>query len=160
MSIQLTDDQKKAVTQWVKDGSTLSDIQRRLTEEFKLKLAYIDVRFLVIDLGLSLKEQNKSSSPVQDLSAPPPPLPGDDPAAFEPESAPGGVKVELDRITRPGSMVSGTAVFSDGVKAHWALDQMGRLSLGADKKDYRPSAEDVQAFQQAITHELKKAGYA
>lgn len=160
MSIQLTDDQKTTVTQWVRDGSSLSDIQRRLADEFKLKLAYIDVRFLVIDLGLALKEQSKPSASIQDLSAPPPPLPGDDPASFEPGSAPGGVSVELDRITRPGSMVSGTAVFSDGVKAHWALDQMGRLSLGADKKDYRPSAEDVQAFQQAITHELKKAGYA
>ena len=65
----------------------------------------------------------------------------------------------LDRIVRPGAMVSGTVVFSDGVKANWSLDQMGRLALGADRKDYRPSAEDIQAFQQAITAQLRKAGY-
>jgi hypothetical protein len=158
--MQLTDEQKKAVTQWVAEGAGLSDLQRRLADEFKLTLTYIDVRFLVIDLGLSLKEQQKKVSDIpKDLSAPPP-LPEADPAAFEPEPALGGVDVELDRITRPGTLVSGTVVFSDGVKAHWALDQMGRLSLGADKKDYRPSADDVQAFQQALTRELKKAGYA
>lgn len=157
--MQLTDEQKITVAQWVKEGSSLSDIQKRLADEFKLKCTYIDVRFLVIDLGLDLKEQRKTSSIPTDLSAPPP-LPGAEPAPFEPEPPAGGVQVELDRITRPGSLVSGTAVFSDGVRAHWALDQMGRLSLGADKKDYRPSADDVQAFQLAITRELKKAGYA
>jgi hypothetical protein len=157
--MQLTEEQKKAVTQWVKDGSSLSDVQRRLADEFKLTLAYIDVRFLVIDLGLELKEQKKTSAIPKDLSAPPPP-PEEEPDALEPQPAPGGLQVEMDRITRPGSLVSGTVVFSDGVKAHWALDQMGRLSLGADKKDYRPSADDIQAFQQAIGRELKKAGYA
>ena len=91
--------------------------------------------------------------------AAPPSLPGNDVADFEPEPATGGVKVELDRITRPGTVVSGTAVFSDGTKATWALDQRGRLSLGADKKDYRPSAEDIQEFQQAVYQELQKAGY-
>jgi hypothetical protein len=156
--MQFTDEQKKAVTQWVKQGSGLSEIQKRLSEEFKLTCTYIDVRFLVIDLELQLKEQPKSAPVPKDLSAPPP-VPGDASSEFEPEPALGGVKVELDRIMRPGAVVSGTVVFSDGVKANWALDQSGRLSLGADKKDYRPSAEDVQEFQQAITAQLRKAGY-
>ena len=39
----------------------------------------------------------------------------------------GSVTVELDRIVRPGFMVSGNATFSDGVSGKWALDQMGRL---------------------------------
>ena len=157
--MQLTDDQKKAVTQWVKEGCGLSEVQKRLSEQFKITCTYLDVRFLVIDLGLQLKEQKPSATVPKDLSAPPP-LPEDDTAAFEPEPPGGGnVRVELDRIVRPGAMVSGTVVFSDGVKANWSLDQMGRLALGADRKDYRPSAEDIQAFQQAITAQLRKAGY-
>ena len=28
-------------------------------------------------------------------------------------------------------MVSGTVVFSDGIKANWTIDQMGRLALVA-----------------------------
>jgi len=157
--MQLTDEQRKAVAQWVKEGSTLSDIQKRLAEAYKLTLTYIDVRFLVIDLGLQLKEQPKAVAVPKDLSTPTPLADDDAPTAFEPEPALGGVKVELDRIMRPGTVVSGTVVFSDGMKATWALDQTGRLSLGADNKDYRPSAEDIQSVQQAITAALKKAGY-
>lgn len=156
--MQLTDEQKKAVTQWVKEGCSLSDVQKRLAEQFKVTCTYLDVRFLVIDLGLQLKEQKPSVAIPKDLSATPPP-PDDEAPAFEPEPPAGGVHVELDRIMRPGTVVSGTVVFSDGIKANWALDQMGRLSLGADRKDYRPSAEDIQAFQQAITAQLRKAGY-
>ena len=155
--MQLTDEQKKAVAQWVKEGLNLSDIQKRLTSEFKLSLTYMDVRFLVIEQGLELAEPKKAAAPLSDIGVAPSPVP--EMPGFEPEPALGGVKVELDRVTRPGTVVSGTAVFTDGVKAHWALDQQGRLSLGADKKDYRPSAEDVQAFQQAISRELQKAGY-
>ena len=155
--MQLTDEQKKTVVQWVKEGNSLSTVQKRLADELKLTLTYIDVRFLLIDLGVELTDQKKAVVP-QDLTSPPP-MPEEDVPEFEPEPVPGGVRVELDRITRPGTVVSGTAVFSDGTKANWALDQRGRLSLGADKKDYRPSAEDVQEFQQAVSRELQKAGY-
>jgi hypothetical protein len=70
------------------------------------------------------------------------------------------VTVEVDRLTLPGSLVSGSVVFSDGVKANWSLDQAGRLALGAKDKSYRPSAQDVQEFQMAIARELQKRGYA
>lgn len=83
------------------------------------------------------------------------------PGFEEPSAAPaGGVSVEVDRLMRPGALVSGTVVFSDGVKATWALDQAGRLSLGASDKNYRPSAQDIQEFQMTIARELQKRGYA
>jgi hypothetical protein len=157
--MQLTDEQKKAVTQWVKEGCGLSAIQKRLADEFKLTLTYIDVRFLLIDLGLDLKEQKKETSAPKTIAAPPRAGADDEAALLEPEALPGGVKVELDRIVRPGAVVSGSVVFSDGVKATWAIDQSGRLALGAERKGYRPSAEDVQAFQQAVSRELQRAGY-
>jgi len=166
--MQLNEEQKKAVADWCKEGCGLSEIQKRLTERFKLSLTYIDVRFLLIDLGLEVKDQKKAVTVSQDLKAAPPPLPEDDVAAgaAEPFSdEPGGspaaadLAVELDRVTRPGAMVSGTVVFSDGVKANWAIDQMGRLALMAGKKDYRPGAADIQAFQQAVMKELQKRGY-
>ena len=168
--MQLNEEQKTAVADWCKEGCGLSEIQKRLTERFKLSLTYLDVRFLVIDLGLAVKDQAVKASVPPDLKAPPmpPPLPTDDlagggaePFADEPAgaAAPTGLAVELDRITRPGSMVSGTVVFSDGIKANWTIDQMGRLALMAGKKDYRPSAADIQAFQQAVMKELQKRGY-
>ena len=166
--MELNAEQKTLVVQWVKEGCGLSEIQRRLTSECKLNLTYMDVRFLVLELGLDLQEKKQSTPVPKDLSSSPPPppqsgaedeaeLPGDMP---EPMPGAGGVTVDVDRIMRPGALVSGTVVFSDGVKATWALDQAGRLALGGTDKTYRPSAQDIQEFQMAIARELQKRGYA
>lgn len=156
--MQLDQEQKTLVAQWVKEGCGLSEIQRRITDQFKLNFTYMDVRFLVIELGLDIQDKLKPSAAPKTIS------PATAPEDAVPELAPeppagGGVSVEVDRLTLPGALVSGTAVFSDGVKANWSLDQAGRLALGAKDKSYRPSAQDVQEFQMAIARELQKRGY-
>lgn len=130
----LTDDQKAAVLRWIEEGAGPSDIQKRLKEEFQISLTYLETRLLADDLKLSFKEPER---PIE-----PPPLPDPEPAA-----APGKVSVTIDQITRPGAMISGRATFSDGQKAGWYLDQTGRLGLDPDKAGYRPSQDDVMAFQ-------------
>lgn len=52
----LTPEQKQAVTSWIAAGDNLSAVQKKLTEEFKLSMTYRDVRFLVDDLNLALKD--------------------------------------------------------------------------------------------------------
>lgn len=160
----INDEQKKLVTEWVKEGCGLSEIQRRLSDQLKLTMTYMDVRFLVLELGLEIKEQKKTAAPVNLKAGPAAPPPGpdaDDLADFEPEPGVGGsVKVEVDRVVRAGAVVSGTVTFSDGVRAAWSLDQTGRLALAtADRKEYRPTQADAQAFQQAVVRELRKHGY-
>jgi hypothetical protein len=54
--MSLTPEQKQAVAGWVAAGDNLSAIQKKLVEQFKLSLTYRDVRFLVDDLDLSLKD--------------------------------------------------------------------------------------------------------
>jgi len=54
--MQLTPEQKKAVASWVAAGDNLSAVQKKLTEQFKISLTYRDVRFLVDDLNLELKD--------------------------------------------------------------------------------------------------------
>ena len=159
----LNEQQKIAVADWAKEGCSLSEIQRRLAQQFNVTMTYIDVRLLVIELGASIKEQPKPAKPadLQSTAAVPDALAEDDGMAdLEPEPAAGGVSVEIDRVVRAGSVISGTVVFSDGVRASWALDQMGRLALNAaNQKDYRPSQADAQSFQQAVVKELRKHGY-
>jgi hypothetical protein len=162
--MQLNDEQKTLVAQWVKESCGLSEIQRRLADQFKLNLLYMDVRFLLIELGLNLQEKKSSPPPPKDLATPPPVPAAHDDSGMpglpgEPAPASGGVIVDVDRLMRPGSLVSGTVVFSDGVKATWMLDQAGRLALGGTDKSYRPSAQDVQEFQVSIARELQKRGY-
>lgn len=54
--MSLTPEQKKIVAAWVGDGDGLSTIQKKLAEQFQLSLTYRDVRFLVDDLNLDIKD--------------------------------------------------------------------------------------------------------
>jgi hypothetical protein len=158
----LNEQQKTAVTSWANEGCSLSEIQRRLAQQFNLTMTYIDVRLLVLEIGASIKEQPKPAKAADLKAAPAPDALNEEEALsdVEPEPALGGLAVEVDRVVRAGAVISGTVVFSDGVRASWALDQTGRLSLNAgNQKDYRPSQADAQAFQQAIVKELRKHGY-
>jgi hypothetical protein len=52
----LTPEQKQAVTSWIAAGDNLSVVQKKLIEQFQITLTYRDVRFLVDDLNLELKD--------------------------------------------------------------------------------------------------------
>jgi hypothetical protein len=52
----LSPEQKQAVSAWVAAGDNLSAIQKKLSEQFKVSMTYMDVRFLVDDLNLALKD--------------------------------------------------------------------------------------------------------
>ena len=54
--MSLTPEQKNTVSEWVAAGDNLSAIQKKLTEQFQISMTYMDVRFLVDDLNLALKE--------------------------------------------------------------------------------------------------------
>ncbi len=158
--MELAEDQKVVVSNWVAEGCGLSEIQRRLASEFELRPTFMDVRLLILDLGLEIydgsgkvEEPEKAESTPVDPDADEPELDGFDP----PPAA--GVSVEVDRIMKPGALVSGSVTFSDGIKATWMLDQYGRLALDAQQPGYRPSPEDVEAFQRALQQEVAKKGY-
>lgn len=170
MATKLTEKQKSTVADWVAEGATLSQVQRRLQEELGMSMTYMDARFLIIDLGLEIKEAESSRKPEEAGPVGQPdvaeiPDPAAETSIPEPAVAPalspddgakpaGSVSVEVDRITRPGSVMSGTVVFSDGVKAVWLLDQLGRLGLQTDQAEYSPSQEDVQEFQKELEARL------
>ena len=158
--MELTDVQKQAVRDWADEGLSLSDIQKRLAGEFNLSMTFMDVRFLVIDLGAELAEQAKGFATPKERHDAPAATGGAAPDPGLDAGAPaGGVTVDLDRITKPGAVVSGTVNFSDGTAATWALDQVGRLAIDAGTPGYRPSEEDLQTFQQELRTALEKRGF-
>ena len=146
--MSLTEDQRASISKWIEEGASLSDIQKRLKEEFQLSLTYLETRLLADDLKLRLKEPERPIEPL--------PLPTPDKAA----SAPGGkVSVTIDQITRPGAMVSGRTTFSDGQSAEWYLDQTGRLGLNPSTPGYRPSQQDVMDFQVELEKLARNQGF-
>ena len=54
--MSLTPEQKQAVATWVAAGDNLSAVQKKLSEQFQVSMTYRDVRFLVDDLNLELKD--------------------------------------------------------------------------------------------------------
>ena len=86
--MSLTPEQKTTVATWVATGDNLSAVQKKLLEHFKITLTYRDVRFLVDDLELTLKDPAPKAD-VSDVSkSTPAPKPTAAPAAAEPTDLP------------------------------------------------------------------------
>ena len=158
--MELSDAQKAAITQWIQKGRSLADVQRSLREDFEISMTYMDVRFLVDDLGIAVVEEEAEAPEVElgaDATAEPAELAE---AELVDEGANGAVTVDVDAIPRPGSLVNGTVVFSDGVSLGWQLSAAGQLGLiPGDDPDYRPNPEDVQSFQSQLEEVLRKKGF-
>jgi hypothetical protein len=173
MSAALTQEQKSTVAQWVSDGASLYEIQQRINSDFGVSITYMDVRFLIDDLGVTPADKTPPSAPqpvVQDAvlapddaqGVPPAPLAEDENAAFDanPDApAPGNVSITFDAVQRPGELASGSVTFSDGQSGQWFLDGSGQLGFEPPYKGYQPSPADVRQFQTQLQKELSKGGY-
>jgi hypothetical protein len=160
--MNLDEAQKHKVRQWIEEGQKLSGIQKRLEQDFGLKMTYLEARLLVDDLKLSPKDPTPPPKPATPVE--PPAAEKTSPADAETDlsdavpAGAGKVTISVDTLPRSGSLISGGVTFSDGNTATWMLDQMGRLGLGAKTPGYRPSPQDVEEFQLLLQAELGKLG--
>ena len=151
--MQLSDAQKATVTQWIQEGRSLADVQRSLREDFDISITYMDVRFLIDDLDIPVIEEAATAATAATAAEA-------EPADAELVDEGGAVTVDVDAIMQPGSLVSGTVRFSDGVNLGWQLSAAGQLGLiPGDDPEYRPSPEDVQSFQSQLEEVLRKKGF-
>ena len=99
----LTEEQTAAVRQWVADGASLSEVQQRLRADFGLHPTFFDVRMLVMDLGVQVKDRVAQVNADDVTKAKLPPKPTD---STEPPPATGAVSVTVDTIqTIPGAQI-------------------------------------------------------
>ena len=56
---QPNDEQKREVARWVAEGMGLSDIQKKINDDFGVAMTYMEVRFLVDDLDLTLVDEEE-----------------------------------------------------------------------------------------------------
>lgn len=153
-SKDLTADQIASLRQWAAEGDQLADLQRKLKEEYALNVTYMDMRFVVLDLGLEIQQEEE----------PEPESAKEEAAEVVSEDLPspgmgmGRVSVSVDQITAPGAMVSGRVTFSDGENGRWMIDQMGRPSLDPDTAGYQPTHDDLVAFQNELRQALEGGG--
>lgn len=177
------DEQIAEIRQWADQGETLGSIQSLLKEKHGIRLTYLDTRFLLNDLGIELDEwkpkpepepnadngidaesgtvaANPSGNPAPDSAAQASPSLLDEsgqPAGSAPNAGK-GVSVSMDKVTRPGAMVSGQVTFSDGKSMGWQFDAMGRIGLIPSEPGYQPPSADIPQFQAKLDAELRKIG--
>lgn len=162
--MKLDEAQKQKVSGWIEEGFKLSEIQDKLNSEFGLRMTYMEVRFLIDDLGVKLKDKPQEKPP--ELTPKQPPAPTAKPGIPQPplteaenDLPASKVSVSVDQVTRPGALVSGKVTFSDGKSADWSLDQMGRLGLAPKEQGYKPTQEDLMDFQIELQNELARLGF-
>lgn len=153
--MNLSSEQKDQLKSWLDKGLSLAEVYKKVTDEWNLHMTYMELRFLIDDLGLNFTAPKATTSAVdadaKEAHHPQHPE--------EPELMHSNVSVSVDKVVRPGALASGSVTFSDGVKAAWQLDQMGRIGLIPSKDGYKPSQEDIQDFQVALQDAMHKSGF-
>lgn len=161
--MNLTDDQKQTVRQWLDEGLSVADVQTKLSDELKISMTYMEVRFLLDDLKLAPQDDPEEEETVAEeapatADTSPESTVDESPAEEAEFVGDGNVAVSVDEIVRPGCLASGKATFSDGKKATWYFDQFGRLGLIPEEEGYQPPQEDVAEFQKKLQSELARLG--
>ncbi len=178
--MQVTEDKKKTIGEWIQSGADLGKIQQSLKKEFGLNLTYLDTRFLLGDLGLEViqEEEEEVTDPEESISEEKDSSAisnGEEPEAKseEEDSLPGNpeekevdenenqtanVNLTVDSLTQPQCVISGKVTFSDGKGAAWYIDQLGRLGLNPDEEGYNPTQDDLAVFQSELRDVLSKQG--
>ena len=153
MDKALENDIKIFMASRIAEGVSLSDIQNEVNEKFQQSMTYMDIRILAAGLDIDwqakaaakAEEEKKEEETAEEEAAP-----EEAPAA----SADGQTVVEISKLMRPGTALSGSVKFASGSTADWYIDQTGRLGL-ENLVGNQPTQEDIQQFQ----IELEKAVY-
>lgn len=147
-----TEEQIKTVQSWADLGDNLSEIQKKLASEMDVKVTYMELRFLLDDLRVKLKEDEVEETTEEDSEEDPP---------ESPEAGPQGdeVQVTISALQRPGALISGSASFAGGETAEWWLDQTGQLGMKAQNESFRPNQEQMMAFQKELQQAVQSKGF-
>ena len=154
MDKALENDIKIYMASRIAEEVALSEIQNEVNQKFGQNLTYMDIRILAstLDIDWQAKAAAKAAETekAEEAKAEEVPASAEAPA----EAAAGQTVVEVSKLMRPGTALSGTVKFASGSTADWYIDQTGRLGL-ENLVGEKPTQEDIQQFQV----ELEKAVY-
>ena len=155
MDKKLENEIKIFMAEKIAAGVSLSEIQNMVNAEFKQNLTYMDIRILASTLDIDWQAKaaakaEEAKKEAEEAAAAEEETPAEVPA----DDAPGQTVVEISKLMRPGTALSGSVKFASGSTADWYIDQTGRLGL-ENLVGSQPTQEDIQQFQV----ELEKAVY-
>ena len=151
MSTKISEEQLECLRSWAAQGVDLNGIQKKLREECGIHLTYMEVRFLLLDHGIEIATEPDPAADTPKQDATPAP---DEPIKAEGGENDGKVRVSIDDLQLPGTLISGKADFPGGASGSWQIDQLGRF--GWSQLTGRPSPQEMQDFQQELTAILSR----
>ena len=165
----------------IAEGMSLSKVQDALNSELGIHMTYMELRMLTSELSVNWTAQDRKTEAAKPHSKPqdtpkqtPAEEANDDGMGDElplEEDAPadedgaadglggGATKVEVSKLVRPGTAISGTVTFASGAHGEWYVDQMGRLGLALAEGSSKPTRDDVEKFQIELQKQLQGGGY-
>jgi len=159
------EERKPIVKELLAKGLTLSQIQDYFHKEKNDPIKYMDLRLLLSEMPDAKLPEKELLKTVLPPAAPAagaggkfaPNATGSAAASAEPETG-GKLSISVDQVPAPGSMLSGYARFSSGVKSQWFLDEMGRLGLEPELGSGKPTEKDMQEFSTELRRMLQQTG--
>ena len=142
MTPELEKNVQAKLAELLANGTSLSEAQNLINTELGLKLTYMEIRILASTLPVDWKKLDPHPAAPQKPET-------DAPPAEEAVPAAGKTVVEISKLVRPGTAISGTVQFASGPKADWYVDQTGRLGL-ENLSGGEPTPEDIQEFQREL----------
>lgn len=139
---------KKIVAKHLNEGQTLNDIHKILSDEHSVKMTFMELRLLsseIEDMDWSQFDPKKEE-PEEDENSEVNEVSGE---------VQSGTQIEMNKVQRPGAMMSGSVVFLSGVKGEWVIDQYGSLDLGLEDENQQPTEEDMEDFQITLRQKLQ-----
>ena len=149
------EERKLIVRKLLAEGRTLSQIQDSLRTEHGDSITYMELRLLLSempDLKLPEKERPKPAAPAVGTPAGPTLTTATTESAASSASK---LSISVDQVPAPGSMLSGYARFASGAKAHWFIDEMGRLGLEPELGASKPTPADMKEFAAELKRMLQ-----
>ncbi len=146
---ELSPDQVQALRVWAEKGLDLNAIQKKLYEELGLKLTFMDTRFLLQDLEISIsrpepaQEMEMIPESVQESQA----SQADEfvSSSTPPDPLLGKTQVTVDEITLPHALISGKVLFKSGAQGVWNIDRTGGINWDASIGE--PTDDDLREFE-------------
>lgn len=138
------DERKQVVKELLAKGQTLSQIQDYLRTEKNDSITYMELRLLLSEMPDAKLPEKETPKPAVLPPEPKAPASG------------GKLSIGMDQMPAPGAMLSGYARFASGAKAHWFLDNAGRLGLEPELGSEKPTQQDMQEFSTELRRMLQQ----
>ena len=134
---------KEMLASLLAEGVSLSEAQNQINQQLEQKLTFMDIRILASTLDVDWKKGDPHPVKSEEEKA-------DDAEADSNASADDAVAgktvVEISKLVRPGTALSGSVKFASGSSADWYIDATGRLGL-ENLVGEKPTPEDIRDFQ-------------